>query len=113
MVSSTIIHAIEHITYRQNGRVVEGDGLRIKSLWLRGFESHSKNLVDIPKESIISFILNTCIWCHLPLSILMTKKHTGKMAEWSMVLVKGTSQFGDMGWSQTPLILSPSIESLS
>ena len=87
MVSSTIIHAIEHITYRQNGRVVEGDGLRINSLWLCGFESHSKNIVDIPKESIISFILNTCIWCHLPLSILMTKKHTGKMAEWSMVLV--------------------------
>ncbi len=28
------------------------------------------------------------------------------MAEWSMVLVKGTSLFGGMGWSPTPLILS-------
>eukprot|EP00493_Phyllostaurus_siculus_P011318 UN11476 len=37
-------------------------------MW-RGFKSHSSHFVDIPKQSIVSCILNTCTWYHLPSSI--------------------------------------------
>ena len=58
MVSTTIIHAIDYTTYRQDGQVVYSAGLRKQSLWLRWFESHSCHFVDIPIQSIVSFFLN-------------------------------------------------------
>ena len=38
-------------------------------------------------QSIASFILNTCTWYLLPSSMQLTTQHTGRMAEWSKVLV--------------------------
>ena len=87
MVSSTIIYAIDHKTYRQDCREEWGAGFRHQSLRWRRVESYSYDLVDIPKEIIVSIILNTCTWCHLPLSMLLTSKQTGRMAVWSKVLV--------------------------
>ena len=66
MVSSTIIHAIDHTTYRQDGRVVWGAGLRHQELWWCGFQAYSSQYYDIPIQSIVSFILNTCTWYLLP-----------------------------------------------
>ncbi len=84
--------------YRQNGWVVYVAGLRHQSrLWL-GFKSNSCHFIDIPKESIVSCILNTCTLYHLPLSMLMTTKYTSKTAELSKVLVYGTSHFCGVGW---------------
>ena len=87
MVSSTIINAVEHTTYRQDGRVVGGAGLRRLSLWWFWFESHSCHFVDIPIQSIVFCILNTCTWYYLPSSMLLTIQHTERMAEWSEALV--------------------------
>ena len=87
MVSSTIIHAIDFKTYRQDGRVVWGASLMHQSLWLRGFESHICHSVNIPLQSIVSFILNTCTWYLLPSSMLLTTQHTSRMVEWSKALV--------------------------
>ncbi len=47
------------------------------------------SLCDIPFEIIASFILKTCIWYLLPLSMLLITKHTGRMAEWYEALVYG------------------------
>ena len=66
IVSSTIIHAIDNKTYRQDGRVVLGGGLRDVSLRWRGFESHSWNFVDVAIQSIVSYILNICKLYLLP-----------------------------------------------
>ena len=87
IVYSTIIHAIDHKKYRQDGRVVWGAGLRHQSLRWCGFEFHSCHFVDIPIQSIVSFILNTCTWYLLPISMLLTRKHTSNTAEWSKLLV--------------------------
>ncbi len=105
MVLSTIIHAIDHSTYRWDGHVVWSAGLRHQSLQWRGFVSHSCHFVDIPIQSIVSFILNTCTWYLLSLFRLLTTKHTGRMAEWSKALFLGTSHFGGVGSSPTPVIL--------
>ena len=84
MVLSTIIHAIDHTTYRQDGRVVFGAGLRHQSLQWRGFVSHSCYFVEIPIQSIVSCILNTCTWYLLPSSMPLSTQHTGRMAEQSL-----------------------------
>ncbi len=47
-----------------------------------------------------------CTWLLVPSWMLLTPQHTGKMAEWSKVLVKGTSHFGGVVLSPTPDILS-------
>ena len=60
---------------------------------------------DNPEESIVPLILNACKSCHLPLSMLLTTKHTNKIDEWSKVLVNCTSHFGGVGFSPTPVIL--------
>ena len=83
IVSSTIMHAIDHTTCRQVGRVVFGAGLRHQSLQWRGFVSHSCYFVEIPIQSIVSCILNTCTWYLLPSSMPFTTQHTGRMAGWS------------------------------
>ena len=87
MVSSTIIHAIEHTTNRQNGAVVYVSGLRHQSFLWRGFESNSCHFDDILTQSIVSFILNTCTWYLLSSSVLLTKQHASRMAEWSKALL--------------------------
>ena len=56
MVSPTIINAIEHTTYRQDGRVVLGADLRRRSLYWRGFESQSCHFVEITIKSLVSLI---------------------------------------------------------
>ena len=63
------------------------------------------NTIDIPIHSILSCILNTCRWYLLTSWMLLTTQHTGRMAEWSKALVLGTSHFGGMGSSPTPVIL--------
>ncbi len=55
-------------------------------LW-RGFKSHSCHFLNIPIQNIISCILNTCTWYLLSSSRLLTRKHTGRMAEWLKALV--------------------------
>ncbi len=87
MVSFTIIHAIEHLTYRQDGGVERGTCLTYQSVRLCWFKTYSYHFVEIPKEGIVSIILNTCTWCHLPLSMLLTSKQTGRMAEWYEALL--------------------------
>ena len=76
-----------------------------KSLWWRGFDSHSCHFVDIPIQIIVSFILNTCRWYLLTSWKLLTTKHTGRIAEWSKALVLVTSHFGGRGSSPTTVIL--------
>ncbi len=66
MVSSLIIHAFDCKKYRQDGRVVRGAGLRHQSHGWRGFVTHPCYVVDIPIQSIVSFILNTCTCYLLP-----------------------------------------------
>ncbi len=87
MVSSTIINAIEYITYRQDCRVVLGAGLRRWSLYWRWFDTQLRHFVYITIQSIVSFILNTCTWYVLPFVMLLTTKYTGRIAEWSKALV--------------------------
>ena len=106
MVSSTIINTIDFKTYRQDGWVEWTAGFRHQSLWWRGFESYHCHFVDIPKESIVSFILYTCSWCYLHSSMQLTTKHTGRMAEWYKELVYGIRHFDGVGSSPTPDILS-------
>ena len=105
MVSFTIINTIDLKTYRQDGWVEWTAGFRHQSLWWRGFESYHCHFVDIPKESIVSFILNTCTWCYLHSSMQLTTKHTGRMAEWYKELVYGTRHFDGVGSSPTPVSL--------
>ncbi len=108
MVSSTIIHAIDQTTYRQNGWVVYVAGLRHQWLGWFGSESHSSRCVNIPIipiQSILSFILKTCTLYLLPLSMLLTTKYTGRMAKWSKLLVWGISHFGGEGSTPSPVIL--------
>ena len=104
MVSFTIINTIDLKTYRQDGWVVWTAGFRHQSLWSRRFEFYHCHFVDLSIQSIVSFILNTCICCHLPLSMLLTSKHTAKMAMWYEALVKGTSNFDSVGSRPTPVI---------
>ena len=42
-----------------------------------------------PIQSIVSFILKTCTWYLVPLSMLLNTKHTGRMAEWYEALFHG------------------------
>ncbi len=83
MVSSTIIHANDQKPYRQDGRVVQGAGLRHQALWWRWFESHSCYFFDLPIQSLVSFILNVCTWDLLPLSIQLITQHITRVAKWS------------------------------
>ena len=105
MLSSTIIHAYDHKTYRQDCREDWGAGLRHQSLQWHGFESYSCHFANIPKEKIVSIILDTCTWCHLPFSMLLTKNiQEGLpivMGRWFM----GTSHFGGVGSIPFPVIL--------
>ena len=105
MVSCTIFHAIDHKTLRQDGRVAERGLVKapvILVVWVwvpfLSFSWHSY-------KSIVSCILNTCTWYLLPSSMLLNTQHTGRMAEWSKALVLGTSHFGGVGSSPTPVIL--------
>ena len=104
MVSSTIINAIKHTTYRQDGRVVLDASLRRWSLYWRGFESQSRHFVDITIQSIVPFILNTCTWYVVPSLMLLTIKYTGSMAQWYEELVKGASHFGGVNSDPSPFI---------
>ena len=76
-----------------------------QSLWWRGFESHICHFFDIPIQSIVSCILITCRWYLLPSWMLLTTKHTGRIAEWSKALVLVTSHFGGVGLCPTLVIL--------
>ena len=89
MLSSTIIHAYDHKTYRQDGRVVWGDGLWAPVTSVAWVPFPLLLFCDIPIQSIVSFILNTCKLYLLPLSILLTTKHTGRMVEKYEALVYG------------------------
>ncbi len=55
MVFSTIIRAVDCKTYRQDGRVVRGDGSRHQSIRRFGFKTHSCHFIDIPIQ--ILFLL--------------------------------------------------------
>ena len=72
--------------------------------WPR-FESYSCHFVYITIHSIVFFILDTCTWYVLPSFMLLIIQYTGRIAEWSKVLVSGTSHSGGLGSSPTPLIL--------
>ncbi len=82
MVFFTIIDAIDHKTYRQDGRLVRGAGFRAPVTWVAWVPVPLLSFCDIPIQSIVSFILNTCRWYLLSLSMLLTAKNTGRMAEW-------------------------------
>ncbi len=69
-----------------------------------GLESHSCDFVDIPIQSIVSYILNTCTWYLLPSSMLLITQHTGRMTEWCKVLIKGTRHFAGVGSRPNPVI---------
>ena len=72
LVSSTLIHAIDNTTYRQNGWVVYVAGLRLQSLLLRGFKTNSYHLCWHPIQNIVSLISNNCTWYLVPSSMLLT-----------------------------------------
>ena len=57
MVSFTTIHAVDHKTYKHDGRVLWGTGLNHKSFRWHGLETHSCHSADIPKQSIVSLCL--------------------------------------------------------
>ncbi len=105
MVSFSIIHAIDLKTYRQDGREDWGAGFRHQSLQWHGFESYSCHFANIPKESIVSIILNTYTWCHLQFSMLLTKNI---QEGWPIVMKRwfmGNSHFGGVGSIPLPVIL--------
>ncbi len=72
---------------------------------MRGFESHSFYFVDLPIQSMVSFILNTSTWYLLPLSMLLITQHIARVAKLSKALALVTSHFGGRDSSPTPVIL--------
>ena len=93
------------LTTKHTGRMAEWSCLSHQSLRWRGFKSHSCYFLDIPIQNNISCFFNTCTWYLLPSSRLVTRKHTGRMAEWPKALVQGISHFGGVGSNLTLVIL--------
>ncbi len=89
MASSTLVHAIDQTTYRQDGWAVHVAGLRLQSFLLRRFKFPSSHFVDIPIKRIVSCFLYTCTWYHLPSSMLLTSNKQARWPEWYEAMVYG------------------------
>ncbi len=103
LVYVTLIPFIYVTIYRQDCPVVLG--FRHQTLLWRGFESHFCHFVDIPIKTIAACILHPCSKYLLPRCMPFRLQYTGRMAEWSKALVLGTSHFGGVGSSPTPVFL--------
>ena len=104
MVSYTVIHAIDHTTYRHNYWVVYVAGLRLQSLLLRGFKSDSCTFL-----TLLYKVLFPLFWKHAHgiFYHFLCYWPQNQQAGWPSGMRRwfpGTSLFGAVGSSPTPVI---------
>ncbi len=68
-------------------------------------DSHSSHFVDIPIKTIAACIWHICSYYLLPSWMTLISQYTGRIGEWSKALFLGTSLFGGVDSSSSPIIL--------